>query len=205
MRACIEDGCGEAVSGLRSRRCDDHKRLRRNAQERARYHRDQQLERSNDGRARLYAQDEASELLLLIDYTRQGAKPGIARETMTTPYAPRPTEPAAHEVVIDYTKGGRGPASIYARPAQGGHVPASARHDYSRYQRDQAMAEKPGQQEDQGIVPWADLTATAAAYGGSGARTVVFDKGPSDYEPARYDYLGRPAARNRGRGRNGLR
>jgi hypothetical protein len=48
MRTYVEDGCGLPVTGLRSRRCDEHKRLRRNAEERVRYHREVQLDRSAD-------------------------------------------------------------------------------------------------------------------------------------------------------------
>lgn len=56
---------------------------------------------------------------------------------------------------------------------------------------------------DRADLPWPDLQAAQEAY--ESGRTVVFDKSPSDYPQPRYDALGRPAARSRGRSTNGLR
>ena len=194
--------CGAEVTARR-RRCPDCKRKFRALNAREKYQRDQQLDRSADGRTRLYAQDdETNELLPVVDYTEHGARPGLAREHMITPYAPHPMEPVGDKLVVDYTRGGLARASIYSRPVPHGGAHA---HDYTGWQRSHALAEKSGAQQDARPMPWADLQATHAAYESGQQRVVSFDRSPSDYEAPRYDHLGRPMARNRGRGRNGLR
>jgi hypothetical protein len=99
--------------------------------------------------------------------------------------------------VVDYTRGGTAHPSIYARPAQPSSVPNKVRQDFSRYQRDQALAAR-GQHEDRASMRWADLRATQAAYEESGQTVVTFDKGLADLPQPGYDHLGRPMARNRG-------
>jgi hypothetical protein len=110
MRKCVEMGCEAPVGGLRSRRCDEHKRLRRNAQERARYQQNG-IDRSPEGRARLYDTrgvcDGSGELAPVIDYTRRGVRPA-SPDSYTPPaqYATRPATAESDLPVIDYTKGG---------------------------------------------------------------------------------------------------
>jgi len=96
--------CRTEVSARR-RCCADCKRKLRaaNAQEKQPY--EKEIDRSAEGRARPHAaqKDEAGDLLPLAAYTRGDAKTGIARDTMVTPYAPRPMEPADELPVAAYS------------------------------------------------------------------------------------------------------
>jgi hypothetical protein len=127
---------------------------------------------------------EPTEVGQIVDYTREGAKPGIAREHFRTDYAPRPQEPAADDVV-DYTQGGSPRPSMYERkPAERSNIPGWMRHDHTRYVRDQALAES----QDEYPSAWADLQAVQAAYANSGgSRLVDFSRRASDIAGPRYD------------------
>lgn len=192
MSTCID--CGVTV-GLRRNRCPEHRKAHRAKLERDRVARNREAEAPRPRPKR-----SEPEVVIdgeLVDYTRQSARPSIAQ--FDTQYKPRPMASMDDDPVIDYTQGGQPRPSLYDQPRR------AKGHDYTEALRSQYAQEYLESLPQQ--INWNDLAGVQHAYESNRQHDLPISGwlAADDKPGPRYDYLGRPQPRNRGRRERGLR